>query len=433
MASRHVSRVVYRDPLRDHPDQLLFFVLFVVGAAAIWTLKSYGFSQFVATAVPVGLMLLYALVVWVTKQYRLREDRAGDNIYYLGFLYTLVSLAYALYTYRPDGDAAADIITNFGIAIFTTIIGLAGRVFFSQMREDPVEYEREARYSLAEATNAMRAQLGDISSEAAIFKRKLAQVLEEGVSETAQLACLLLGDNIRQYGETSTAVLEKVDDAFEQFARHSARFDGMAAQSITALERLLAGVEQIRISPELVSEKFDPVLAVFKDAAEETARNSRRQTKDLKRVAAMMEATASSMKELHERTEALHRTLASTLDGAAQQMRRTGDAAATLTQSLAASQKIVEGTDGDALGLAQLLRRETLAANEAFASLRRTLDADREASLRARSEVEEDLALARQHRAEAARMLTESRQAYQELEESLVSLARTMIEQLSDG
>ena len=51
-------------------------------------------------------MASYALLALVTKRYRLREDKVGDNIYYLGFLFTLVSLAYALHVYDPNGAGA---------------------------------------------------------------------------------------------------------------------------------------------------------------------------------------------------------------------------------------------------------------------------------------------------------------------------------------
>ena len=144
---------------------MLFFGFVLLGAIAIWTMKSVGFNQYAVTAVPISLMIVYAIIALTTKRNRLREDRVGDNVYYLGFLFTLVSLAYALHVYSPDGSGATEIITNFGIAVFTTILGLAGRVLFSQMREDPEEYEREARLSLAEASSELRAQLFGIAGD----------------------------------------------------------------------------------------------------------------------------------------------------------------------------------------------------------------------------------------------------------------------------
>ncbi|PJI42429.1 hypothetical protein [Ferrovibrio sp.] len=91
------SKKKYLNPLNDIPDQALFFGLFAVGGLAIWFMKMAGFHQYVVTAFPVAIMFGYAGVALVTKRYRIREDKIGDNIYYLGFLYTLVSLAYALY------------------------------------------------------------------------------------------------------------------------------------------------------------------------------------------------------------------------------------------------------------------------------------------------------------------------------------------------
>ena len=95
----------------DIGDQYLFFALFIIGGAAIWWLKEIGWSQLHVTFVPVGFMGVYIFLSLATKQYRLREDKVGDNIYYLGFLYTLTSLSHALYVYDPDGSGATAIIT----------------------------------------------------------------------------------------------------------------------------------------------------------------------------------------------------------------------------------------------------------------------------------------------------------------------------------
>jgi hypothetical protein len=41
--------------------------------------------------------------------------------------------------------AAEEIVRNFGIAITSTVVGIALRVLFNQMRRDPLEVERTAR------------------------------------------------------------------------------------------------------------------------------------------------------------------------------------------------------------------------------------------------------------------------------------------------
>ena len=49
---------------------------------------------------------------------------AGDNFYYLGFIYTLASLSAALVELRTGINSTA-ILGAFGVALITTIVGIA--------------------------------------------------------------------------------------------------------------------------------------------------------------------------------------------------------------------------------------------------------------------------------------------------------------------
>ena len=90
------TALTYRDRLAIWADKHLFMVLFAAGTAGIVVLKRAHFPQLSVTAVPVAAMLLYGAYVLFTPRYRIRSDRAGDSLYYLGFLFTMVSLAYSL-------------------------------------------------------------------------------------------------------------------------------------------------------------------------------------------------------------------------------------------------------------------------------------------------------------------------------------------------
>lgn len=244
-------QVVHRNPLNDVPDQWLFFGCFGLGAVAIWVLKSLGVGQYVVTAVPVSLMCIYVMVAIVTKRYRIRADKVGDNVYYLGFLFTLVSLAYALWSFTAAATATETIITSFGIAIITTIVGLAGRVLFNQMREDPVEYEREARYSLAEATRNLKSQIDDITVEFSSFKRGLIQVVGEGVTDISDKANHALLQNLDRFTEVGAGVIGKIESAFSTFTDHSVRLNDIASKNVNALDALFQQIEKIEASPDL--------------------------------------------------------------------------------------------------------------------------------------------------------------------------------------
>ena len=113
---------------------LLFFAVVIAGSGYIILSKLNDFGALAATAVPVLIMIGYAVLLGA-RLFRLRDDQSGDNLYYMGFLFTLTSLAVSLYQFSAAGSAE-QIVQNFGIAIASTIAGIALRILFNQMRSE---------------------------------------------------------------------------------------------------------------------------------------------------------------------------------------------------------------------------------------------------------------------------------------------------------
>src|SRR3954466_15244055 len=137
---------------------LVFFAVVLFGCGYIVFSKVSGLGAVCVTLVPVAIMVAYALLLGLARLFRLRDDQSGDNLYYMGFLFTLTSLAVSLHQYSVEGSAE-QIVQNFGIAIASTIAGIALRIFFNQMRRDPVEVEHVARLELAEASRKVKREL----------------------------------------------------------------------------------------------------------------------------------------------------------------------------------------------------------------------------------------------------------------------------------
>jgi ABC-type uncharacterized transport system substrate-binding protein len=166
---------------------ILFLVFVSIGAAYIVWAKLAGAPGILVTVIPLGLMLVYALTLGFARYFRLRDDQAGDNLYYLGFLYTLTSLGVSLWQFSVN-QGAEGIVTNFGIAIASTILGVALRVVFNQMRQDPIEVERTARLELADAARRVKQELDGTAFEFASFRRATQQMSEEALAETRERA-----------------------------------------------------------------------------------------------------------------------------------------------------------------------------------------------------------------------------------------------------
>src|SRR6202011_6281483 len=95
---------------------VVFMTFVAAGCAYIILAKLKGIEPFYVTFVPVGTMIAYALLISLARGLRLRDDQSGDNLYYMGFLFTLTSLAVSLYQFSSAG-AGQHIVQHFGVGI----------------------------------------------------------------------------------------------------------------------------------------------------------------------------------------------------------------------------------------------------------------------------------------------------------------------------
>lgn len=270
LRSAHRRQKFFASPIRSALDKMLFSVAFFGGFVAIIGMKLSGFSQFWATAVAVGIMFAYVAIVWASNRFRIREDHIGDNVYYLGFLFTLVSLGHALWAFA-DGitdDTIGNVISNFGIALVSTIVGVWLRVLVNQLRSDPVEIEREARVELAEASNSVRAEMSAMLVDVSDFRRQILQVMREAIEETATATQKSLQENTSRMGDTAHELLKRVDSAAENYSSNANRMNELVARTGQALEKLSNRIDGIEVPSDLITSQLDPVIAKILEVTE---------------------------------------------------------------------------------------------------------------------------------------------------------------------
>ena len=238
---------------------LLFFAVVIVGSGYIIFSKLDGFGALAVTSVPVLIMIGYALLLG-TRQFRLRDDQSGDNLYYMGFLFTLTSLAVSLYQFSAAGSAE-QIVQNFGIAIASTIAGIALRIFFNQMRRDPVEVEATARLELAEASRRVKRELESTILEFGYFRRMTQQSISDGLDEVKES----LGAAREQFAGELAKLATTANKPFEEaFQRSAATFDRLNERTVEVLEvsrQLVQEGEQLAKNTTSIVKAIDDVFA----------------------------------------------------------------------------------------------------------------------------------------------------------------------------
>ena len=243
----------------------------------------------------VAAVAAVAIVSWLGIHYAMgkvkQRGRAGDDLYYLGLLLTLVSLIYALVSLfiLPDaGDVQARVdalIGNFGIALFSTVAGILGRILLQdssgegfetmaageeddsngKVQETPLTEEmresvanmmqlrrdlREAADAFAHFTRVTLSHADHIKSHTQQlledFNQHMATVAERGLDDTAA-AWHRVGDAMHTDGES---LLRRIEEAVSSAAEGTEQaWRGLAGQaelaSVAARRRLDADAEEM--------------------------------------------------------------------------------------------------------------------------------------------------------------------------------------------
>ena len=277
----------------------LFLAFVLAGSGYIIWAKAvtHGLSPYIVTGVPLALMLAYATLLLLARYFRLRDDQSGDNLYYLGFLYTLTSLGVSLWLFS---------VNDGGIAIATTILGIALRVVVNQMRQDPIEVESIARLELADAARNVRQELDSAAFEFASFRRAMAQMLEEALQEqrghaerlakqifetlgeiparTAEPLAEASKRSRDQIQELATALIERLKETGQTLTRQEETLASTAAGVSASLEELTNRLKAMQTPDHVIEVKLQPFIQGFTKAVNNHAKATDGQMAELQNI-----------------------------------------------------------------------------------------------------------------------------------------------------
>jgi hypothetical protein len=277
-------------------DVMVFFGAFTSGLVAYSVLRGLEVHQGFQTAAVVFVLSTDAVVVAVVPRLRVRLDQAGDNAYYLGLLFTLMSMAVALYDFgaialdRPGASSgrsgAETIIGNFGIALASTIAGIFIRVVLHQMRVDPADVESMTRIELAEAAKRVKATLDTVTLDMGRFHEEVRQRTEDVATTVLADLKRLLGDFSTDVASSARGLMDATGDAQQRLVERSTgitlRLEEAAEGARQAIERLraveppplkLAGrLEKVSESLDLLANRAERLIVSFKATDEASSR-----------------------------------------------------------------------------------------------------------------------------------------------------------------
>jgi len=228
--------------LSDSNDKLVFALAFFGGIGAIILIRLLGAASdhqgislvdILAIVTAISIIIAYVSYIALTKDRSgISVDRASDNVYYLGLLFTLTSLAYSLiklsvYASQEAGVATSkNIITllpDFGLALFSTIAGIFGRIFLQQLRNDPLEIETAARDELGLAIKQLRHTIGQVVSNLNSLTAQTSLSLSE-LTNNVSTSLEVTAEKNAEVIEKAARQISSISDSIDEQASHIGAF-----------------------------------------------------------------------------------------------------------------------------------------------------------------------------------------------------------------
>ncbi len=201
---------------------MLAFGLGVVGGVF---LKIMGVHPFVAAGFSALVLAAYAFVAWAGGRLKIEPEAIGDNCYYLGFLFTLASLAFTLYQMADPAAnqgkpiAIPEVISGFGVALSSTIFGVFLRVLLMQMRPDFVAKDRAVRADLNRAYAEFRKDLSGTMSQMKAFSTESIQMAAERDNRLREAAEVLVKDHQEALQQSASVLAQNIEKSFSEASK----------------------------------------------------------------------------------------------------------------------------------------------------------------------------------------------------------------------
>lgn len=216
--ARNPSRRMHDVSPRQTRDRVVLLLAFAAGTLGGIALKLAGVHPLWSAGFAALVLCVYAAVTYFTTHLRIDPEVIGDNCYYLGFLFTLTSLSVTLYFVVEAGAAdrsqlIPEVISGFGVALSSTIMGVFLRVLMMQFRADLVARERETRLELDMAARELRDEMARGLRQIKAFTLESLQHAGEREEAMRRTTAAMIVDIREQMAQTTAIVNEALREA----------------------------------------------------------------------------------------------------------------------------------------------------------------------------------------------------------------------------
>lgn len=218
---------------RENLDRATFILAFVIGVVGGVLLKMLGIDPIITATYAALILVSYAVSAWAGGRIKIEPEAIGDNCYYLGFLFTLASLSFTLYQMagstgnggKPIGiqEDIQEVISGFGVALSSTIIGVFLRVLMMQMRPDFIAKDRAVRADLNRSYADFRKNLSGTLSQMKAFSTESVQYAAERDERLRVSTEKFVADHQKALLEAADSLAKNMEIKFSEAAQQAVK------------------------------------------------------------------------------------------------------------------------------------------------------------------------------------------------------------------
>jgi hypothetical protein len=199
-----------------------FLVALIVGGLFEWAGNTVGAC---------ASMFAYLGYGFVFRKSITDMERFGDSAYYLGFILTLLALLLALTGKGGQTITSDGIILQFGLAIWTTFIGMTGRILI-------IQFLTTARDQGEQARQAITHYVEELNKEVAASLQQIRVFRQEALQSASKIADELNEESKKNRKETTDAVKTAMAALTKSVAQTTTKLDEAVLSVTTRITNL---------------------------------------------------------------------------------------------------------------------------------------------------------------------------------------------------
>jgi len=205
----------------------IFIIAFILGGSLIIYGNYTGLYLFTVIISLFIMFMYFFTTLYLNNTYsQISIEQLADSNYYLGFMFTLMSILISFIGSVSNSYDLDNIMNNFGISLITTLIGILARVYLSNFIATSESNKEKIEKSISDKMHKMNELLLDNMQKNKVFSQMIdvrMTIMVETTEEALEEFKKLLDGDFKSSVQTFTNAIQNITANMEITSKKQAK------------------------------------------------------------------------------------------------------------------------------------------------------------------------------------------------------------------